>query len=335
MYNNINKNEKIDIVLLWVDGNDKEWQEEKSTYQNINGDAGKNRFRDCNNLQYVFRSIEKNAPWVNKIFFITYGHLPKWLDTSNPKLVVVNHKDYIPKKYLPTYNSNVIELNLHRIKDLSEQFILFNDDLFLLKNTKETDFFKNGKPTDTYVEYTQLPTSYNDNHFFMKANILAILNKHFDKNQVKSKHFSKMINFKYGNLNFKTLYLLNNKKFSGFWNFHSPQPYLKSTFNKIWEKEKNTLDIACKNKFRNSTDLGHYLCRYWQMLEGNFQPKKDESKYFIYKNDNKEVISAIDNEKYKYICINDALVNINFTKAIREVNKIFLKKFPKKSSFEK
>ena len=110
--------EKIDIVILWVDGEDKEWQKEKEKYMNLRGDAGKNRFRDCDNLQYLFRGIDKFAPWVNKIFFITWGHLPKWLDVNNEKIRVIKHEDYIPKEYLPTFNSNVIELNLHRIEEL-------------------------------------------------------------------------------------------------------------------------------------------------------------------------------------------------------------------------
>ena len=132
---------KIDIVILWVDGNDPKWLKEKNKYSEIKGDSNINRFRDWDNLQYLFRGIEKYATWVNKVYFITWGHLPKWLNTNHEKLVIVNHKDYIPKEYLPTFNSNVIEMNLHRIEGLSEKFIIFNDDLFLLKKTIPEDFY--------------------------------------------------------------------------------------------------------------------------------------------------------------------------------------------------
>lgn len=138
---NVNTEEKIDFVILWVDGNDKAWQDEKNKYLDIKGDTGENRFRDCNNLQYLFRGIEKYASFVNKVFFITWGHIQAWLDTTNPKLEIVKHEEFIPKEYLPTFNSNVIELNLHRIKNLSEKFVLLNDDLFFLKETKKEDFF--------------------------------------------------------------------------------------------------------------------------------------------------------------------------------------------------
>ena len=150
------KQEKIDIVILWVDGNDPEWLKQKNKYLEIKGDTNINRFRDCENLQYLFRGIEKYAAWVNKIFFITWGHIPKWLNTNNEKLEIVRHAEFIPNEYLPTFNSNVIEMNLHRIKKLSSKFILFNDDLFILKELKPTDFFEKDLPKDFYVEYLKL-----------------------------------------------------------------------------------------------------------------------------------------------------------------------------------
>ena len=112
---------KIDVVITWVDGNDKAWQAEKEKYLPLRSD--KVRYRNWDNVQYIFRGIEKFMPWVNCVHFVTWGHLPKWMNTNYEKLHVVNHKDFIPKEYLPTFNSNAIELNLHRIPGLSENFI--------------------------------------------------------------------------------------------------------------------------------------------------------------------------------------------------------------------
>ena len=333
---NLRIDEKIDIVVLWVDGNDINWQKQKNKYLKIEGDSNINRYRDCENLQYLFRGIEKYATWVNKIFFVTWGHVPSWLNIANEKIQIVKHEDFIPKEYLPTFNSNVIELNLHRIKDLSEKFILLNDDFFFLKKTTVEDFFKNGKPTDVYVEYTQLATSYNDVHFMMKANILAIINKHFDKKECVKKYYGKFRSLKYGrDFNSKTRNSMKFKnKFVGFWNFHAPYAYLKETFRTVWEEEKESLENACKNKFRASSDLGHYLCRYWQMVSGNFEPKKDEGKYLIYKDDNTETIKQLRSGKYKYVCINDAYMNIDFEKSKNEINSVLQELLPEKSEFE-
>lgn len=67
-------------------------------------------------LKYWFRGVEKYAPWVHKIYFVTCGQKPDWLNENHDKLVLVNHEDYIPHEYLPTFSSHTIELNFHRIK---------------------------------------------------------------------------------------------------------------------------------------------------------------------------------------------------------------------------
>lgn len=141
------------------------------------------RYRDWEILKYLFRSIENFAPWVNNVYFVTCGHLPAWLNTECPKLQIVSHKDFIPEKYLPTFNSHSIEWNFHRIKNLSEHFVYFNDDMFLLHPIKPTDFFENGKPVDMLalqpdvanVEDTIMPYIYLNN--------TMLLAKYFDKRE--------------------------------------------------------------------------------------------------------------------------------------------------------
>ena len=62
----------IDFIMIWVDGNDPEWQKEKRKYQPGNtADDREIRYRDWDNLQYWFRAVEKFAPWVNQIHFVT------------------------------------------------------------------------------------------------------------------------------------------------------------------------------------------------------------------------------------------------------------------------
>ena len=139
----------VDFVIAWVDGNDKEWQKQRQKYKSgFMEDNSEVRFRDWDNLQYWFRGVEEYAPWVNHIYFITWGHVPQWLNLDNPKLKIVNHKDYIPEKYLPTFNSHTIELNMHRIQGLSRQFVYFNDDMFLTAPVTKEMFFKNDLPRD-------------------------------------------------------------------------------------------------------------------------------------------------------------------------------------------
>ena len=99
-------NNSIDFIMTWVDGNDPAWRSERKQFADASGLSSDARFRDWNLLRYWFRAVEKYAPWVRKIHFVTWGHLPAWLDTGNPKLHIVKHADFIPSEYLPTFNSH-------------------------------------------------------------------------------------------------------------------------------------------------------------------------------------------------------------------------------------
>lgn len=90
------------------------------------------RYRDYGTFNYWFRMVEMHAPWVNNIYLITNGQRPKWLNVNHPKLKWVRHEEFIPKEYLPTFNASAIEMNIHRIDGLSENFVLFNDDMYLI-----------------------------------------------------------------------------------------------------------------------------------------------------------------------------------------------------------
>lgn len=109
------------------------------------------RYRDWASFRYWFRAVEKYAPWVRYVHLVTWGHVQSWLNLECPKLKIVNHKDYMPPEYLPTYNCNPLELNLFRISGLSEHFVYFNDDMLLARPVAPEDFFIGGKPLHTAV----------------------------------------------------------------------------------------------------------------------------------------------------------------------------------------
>lgn len=324
--------EKIDIVITWVDGNDQEWQKEKNKYLGIKGDCSKNRFRDWMNLQYIFRGIEEYMPWVNNVFLVTCGHLPKWLNVNSEKLKVVRHDEFIPKEYLPTFNSNVIEMNLYRIKELSEKFILFNDDIFILKPLSSKDFFKDGLPRDYYIEYVK--KNYSQRHKIMRKNNFTIINKYFNKKEFIRNNISKVFNIRYGIKNLKTLHTLKEHEFCDLFSEHLSQSFLKSTFDKVWSLEFEMLDRACYNKFRAETDLGQGLIRYWQIFEGKFSPSRSMGKYFFISENNEKIMYSIRHRKYKLICINDAIKDIDFEKSKDEINGALQEILNKKSKFE-
>ena len=329
-------NEKIDFVIIWVDGNDKEWQKEKERYSpDKNTDSRNIRYRDWENLKYWFRGVEKFAPWVNKIYFVTWGHVPEWLDLNNKKLVIVNHKDFIPKKYLPTFNVNPIEMNFHRIKGLSEQFVYFNDDTFLTKMTKATDFFKNGMPVDVAIESgvnAQDPKMYK-----IYYNDLAIINSTFNKKDVV-KNIKNWYSYKYGIQLFRGLLARPWKKFIGFYNAHNPQPLLKETYKEIWNKYEEVLDNTSSHKFRSEEDVNQYLLKQWQLCKNNFYPRSyNFSKAFSIIDSTKEACEYIEKQKTTLLCVNDSfkMDSKNFNKFKKEINDSFEKLLPEKCSYEK
>ncbi len=143
---------KIDIVYLWVNDKDEKWQEKRRFWADklgiINSEENNNcRYSNNDELKYSLRSVQMHAPWINKIFIVTDGQIPEWLDTSHPKIRIVDHKEIMPKDCLPCFNSAAIEACIDNIPDLSEYFLYANDDMFFA-STVEPDYFydKNNNP---------------------------------------------------------------------------------------------------------------------------------------------------------------------------------------------
>lgn len=329
--------EKIDFVVTWVDGNDPEWFAEKQQYQlNETGySTAVNRFRDWGLMRYWFRGVEKFAPWVNNVYFITCGHYPEWLNLEHPKLKFVKHLDYIPQECLPTYNSNVIELHLHNIPELTEQFVLFNDDMLLINHTRKEDFFRNGLPCDTVRMGTISAQNTEDIFPFTLLNNSAVLNKHFSKREVIRKYWRVFFSPKYGMDNVRNLLLLPFNLFSTFNDLHLPSPHLKSSFIEILEEEPELLRKCAMHRFRTKDDVNHWLLKAWRYCKGQVVPQSCKwGKCFSIGHD-QDIIDAIQKQKYKAICLNDSDPNLDFERHQKELIDAFETILPDKCSFEK
>lgn len=331
--------DKIDFVIPWVDGNDRQWQLEKAKYDNsvlMNESDTPVRYRDWDNLQYWFRAVEQFAPWVNKIYFITWGHIPAWLNTKNPRLQIVNHKDYIPKKYLPTFSSHTIELNIHRIPDIAEHFVYFNDDMFLLNRTEPSDFFVNGNPCDTYGLNCIYFGHDSAGHF--NGSNLEIINTEFkNKHRIIKKNSKKWYSLKNGSrILLKTILLSPWEWFPGFHYNHLPSSFQKSTFEKIWEKYNKTLDKTCNDKFRRESNVNQWLMKYWQLCEGICEVRSDKigECFHITEENFDSLCHTIKNQSRKLVCINDTPRTLDFENKKQKVKECFDLILPNQSSFE-
>ena len=329
--------ETIDIVIPWVDGSDPEWQSEFKKYSaqaTGRDDNSEIRYRDWDNLQYLFRGIEKFTPWVRKVHLITCGQKPKWLNMNAPKLNFVRHEDFIPKEWLPTFSVRPIELNLHRIEGLSEQFVYFNDDYFLLRPVKPERFFHNGLPCDMAILDT-LPMGGSRGHMIM--NDVNLVNRHFNKNKVLKTQTLKWLNPKYGGQLMRTLALMSFSVFPGFRNHHMPQAYHKSTFREVWEAEEPLLREVSSHRFRDITDVNQYVFRYWQLMSGKFHPVNivnDSVRYAISDDKIDKLTETIRNQKRDILVTYDTDKISDFEALKNKVNSAFDTILPEKSSFE-
>lgn len=330
----------IDFVLPWVNGADPQWQHQKAQYRPSampDSDTAV-RYRDWDNLEFWFRGVEKYAPWVRTVHFVTWGHLPPWLNTDHPKLHIVNHKDYIPQEYLPTFSSHCIELNFHRISGLAEQFVYFNDDMFLTKPAKPEDFFKNGKPRDTFGLNCVYFGHDSAGHFV--GSDLEVINTAFkdQKKTIMKRDFRKWFSLKVSfRKRLKTFLLIPWEWFPGFHYDHLPTGLLKSTMNEVWEQYGGVLDKTCRDRFRQEANVNQWLFKFWQLCKGNYEVRSDKfgEAFHIEEKNFNDVCSAIRTQRYSMICVNDTPRTEKFEEKKQEINRCFAELLPEKSSFEK
>jgi Stealth protein CR2, conserved region 2/Stealth protein CR1, conserved region 1 len=153
----------IDIVYLWVDGNDSRWRAKRQAalqqlpsdssaamarYSNVEG-----RFRDNHELRYSLRALEKFFPEHGHVYIVTDAQTPDWLRPSD-RLTVVDHRDLMPEASLPTFDSGHIESWIHHIPGLSERYFYFNDDVFFGAPVRVEDWFH---PDGFHVTWSDEP----------------------------------------------------------------------------------------------------------------------------------------------------------------------------------
>lgn len=339
--------EDIDIVVLWVDGDDPAWRAEKRRYDGSASDASDDvdvnsdrRFRDGGLLKYWFRSIDKFAPWAHRVFFVTCGQKPDWLDESNPRLRLVNHKDYIPAEYLPTFHSNTIELNLHRIPDISEHFVLFNDDDYILRPVPPEFFFRDGLPVIP-CDLATPPWLGRSNISHIVRNNARALNKELEVKRLILRNFGKFINLRAlgpvraakNIVSFATSRTYVPGMFG-----HRAQPHLKSTFAELWRRLPDEMDRTSRNRFRGDDCINQWLACAWNMVSGNFFPTNEKYTNEYVGLDSQSLDYAcrtIKSPKVPLLSINDKVDSDDSAHCFETVALALSEVFPEKSSFER
>lgn len=325
----------IDFVIPWVDGSDPLWSDRCKSFLSDNEAIEICRYRDWGILKYWFRAVETYAPWVHTVHFITDRQIPAWLNQNHPKLHIVDHRDYIPREYLPTFSSHTIELNLHRIDTLEEHFVYFNDDMILNAPVRPEDFFRKGLPRDSAILDIFMPTGYQDSFTHAQCNVIAFLNAYFDKQTVLRKYPSLWYTPVYGRYLLKNLYLSKGNLFSNFQNSHIPSSMLKSTYDTVWSMAPELLDRTCRNRFRSISDVNQYIMSYYNLCTGKFLPRSPQfGRCYRLGTDDPMLHRDILQERHKAICINDNPKVTDYARRKELLVQLYDRKLPAKSQFE-
>lgn len=238
--------EPIDLVYTWVDGEDPTWLRKKSMYlpQSEREDFNETafhaaRFKSRDELRYSLRSVEYYANWVNHIYLVTDDQVPEWLDTDNPKITVVSHREiFANSSDLPVFNSHAIESQLHRIPGLSEKYIYMNDDIFFLRPVDPELFFTGNGLARFFVSTAPIDFSP------LSSSDMPVLSAAKNNRLLISERFGKTV--------------VNKFK-------HTPHPQLKSVIQQMEEENPELFAKVASSRFRHPDDysitssLHHYF----------------------------------------------------------------------------
>ena len=135
----------IDFVILWVDGSDPAFVAEHAkalaaeSADHRLADSPR-RHRDNGELLFLLRSIKAHMSWFRRIYLVTNGQRPAYVDFGSD-IHLVRHDQIFPKGIpTPSFNTFAIESCIHEIEGLSETFVRFSDDFFVGKEISKKDF---------------------------------------------------------------------------------------------------------------------------------------------------------------------------------------------------
>ena len=291
----------MDVIITYVNGLDPVWQADYEKYTNI--PIMEKRFRDWGTLKYLLRGIEVNMQFVRNVYLVVSheSQVPEWADKENLKVVL--HKDIIPAEYLPTFNSTTIEMFLHKIEGLDEEYIYFNDDMYPVEKCEPTDFFRDGKIVLGFTRHW-----------------LAL-----DMYKKQCRNSSQMAQRALGQK--ETMSFLRPQ--------HICSPMLKSESEKVFDAMKDEI-LPTVSRLRTPDNLNQYLFLDYLYYKGLAVNEKISKKHFsVAIATTEQIRNFLLSPTRKFVCINDVKLPENKFKVMNKaINDAFETRFPQKSRFE-
>lgn len=274
-------NKPIDVVISWVDGNDPKHQEKMDPYldnrvrEDIPG-AHPTRFRSVNEIRYCVLSIFTFAPFVRNVFIVTDEQDPELHNDVGlhfpdrlKSLKIIDHKE-IFKEYedcLPTFSSRTIEGMIWRIDGLSDRFIYFNDDSFLIRDTEVSDFFIHNRPV---LRGGWLPSPWPRTLWFGFQNIIKkSLMGRKDFHPKPSYHLGQWLAAKIAGFRYRYFYFN-----------HTPYSISKTTAEKFYKNDPLFFKEHLRHRFKNHKQVNFIsLLYHLELKNGNRNIRKPDVAY--------------------------------------------------------
>ena len=281
----------IDYVVPMVFPDDLDWQRNflkvGSTYARQK-QVEFVRYRSWRTEHLLIRCVKKFMPWIRTIYIILAQESQKkpWMDDEGVR--VVYHKDFIPERYLPTFNSRTIEMFLKDIPDISDLFIYGNDDMFPVAPLSEEDFFVDGLPClhHTLRPYPEAPNAFHIAALGGLNFIAGQFGRHCDKNWLKGGH--------------------------------SMTPMVKGTWEYLWGRYGKEIEGSI-SPFRNSKNFNQWLCPWWHHHAGRYVDHAPRRRYTGVRKSVEEVVGTIMSEGLQIVCVNDNECESDYMKYGRAV----------------
>ena len=304
----------MDAVIAYVNGCEKVWRTEYNKYCSFNP-AYYFWFYDWGTLKYVLRGISIYMPYIKNVFLIVSNieQVPDYVDQSKVKIVL--HKDFISEEYLPTFQPNTIELYMHRIPGLDEEFVYFNDDMIPMNPIAYSDLVYMGKPCMSFMEnYSEKSNmAYN----IIRNSFIRACKYVYDKNSYSKDIIDNPISY----------------NGPGVSHMHSPCVFLRSKnediFNHLYYSIKNTISIE-----RNNNNVSQNLYSDVLYLENNYIGSRLTLTY-LKTTDIKENID-ITSINTNYLCLNDfgPIDGFTYKESADLIKGVLENKFYKKCKYE-
>lgn len=279
----------IDLVIPMVFPQDQEWQREYRKYKG--GDAtGHVRYRSWGTEELLIRCCMKYMPWVRRIHILLAGEsqVQGWMkdlaesrEAQVPEIRTVLHREFVPEEYLPCFSSPCIEMFLHRIPGLSEQFIYGNDDMFPLSPMEPEDFFRPAEPDGTL-----LPCQHITERVY-PANPGVFQRKCMWQQNMIGKPFGKHFTRTYHDTG------------------HIFSPILRSSCEEVWGRHGDEIRKNLSPLTRTDRSANNWIYMLYQQYSGQYVDYRPPRHYTDHNTATQKLVEIIRDPQAGIVCIND------------------------------